>query len=570
MDTPPSERYPIYTRANAGEVMPDPMSPLTGSLGMMNAGEAGWRDAYVRFGSFDREEFETDRPNCIGCFGGYLYLNMSMTRIYGVRCPGLTPEMVDFQYFGTMPGIPPYTPRPGDENPDSTARLQAWLNEIFVTSDLPELRDQAAEIDRVIAARPDLPSVPAQELVARARSLVPRYRDLFNEHIGTSGASGVGIGTVAGVCQAIGRPELTMQLIAGAGDVDSAAPSWALWDLSRIVASSTHLTELFATRAIGDVAATLRVDDHPNAASFRKSFDTFLQRFGARGPNEWEMRSHTWGTKPALALAAVDRMRLAPDTNSPAQKAKQLQADREAAVAQVEAALAGDDAALAQFRAGLQASLVYLPGRERTKTNSIKIVHEMRLALRELGRRAVEAGAFDHVEQVFMLTDDELDACAADPHQFSATVRDREDSYLALFDLEPPFVITSDVPPLDRWPKRSAPHATKATPGTVLSGIAGCAGKATGRARVILDPGDPTALEPGDVLVAPVTDPAWTPLFVPAAAVVVDVGAQITHAVIVSRELGIPCVVSVTDATHLIPDGATVTVDGTAGTVTIH
>ena len=69
------------------------------------------------------------------------------------------------------------------------------------------------------------------------------------------------------------------------------------------------------------------------------------------------------------------------------------------------------------------------------------------------------------------------------------------------------------------------------------------AGRATGRARVVLDPSDPTALEPGDVLVAPITDPAWTPLFVPAAAVVVDVGAQISHAVIVSRELGIPAIV---------------------------
>ena len=85
----------------------------------------------------------------------------------------------------------------------------------------------------------------------------------------------------------------------------------------------------------------------------------------------------------------------------------------------------------------------------------------------------------------------------------------------------------------------------------------------------MLDPTDPRGLEPGDVLVAPITDPAWTPLFVPAAAVVVDVGAQITHAVIVSRELGLPCVVSVTGATRTIPDGALVEVDGAAGTVTI-
>jgi pyruvate,water dikinase len=91
----------------------------------------------------------------------------------------------------------------------------------------------------------------------------------------------------------------------------------------------------------------------------------------------------------------------------------------------------------------------------------------------------------------------------------------------------------------------------------------------TGVARVVLDPIDPTALEPGDILVAPITDPSWTPLFVSAGGVVVDVGAAQSHAMIVSRELGIPCVPSVTSATRRIPNGATVTVNGDAGTVTI-
>jgi pyruvate,water dikinase len=70
-------------------------------------------------------------------------------------------------------------------------------------------------------------------------------------------------------------------------------------------------------------------------------------------------------------------------------------------------------------------------------------------------------------------------------------------------------------------------------------------------------------------LVAPVTDPAWTPLFVPAAGVVVDVGAPLSHAVIVSREFGLPCACSVHQAAQRIPDGALITVDGSAGTVTI-
>ena len=100
-------------------------------------------------------------------------------------------------------------------------------------------------------------------------------------------------------------------------------------------------------------------------------------------------------------------------------------------------------------------------------------------------------------------------------------------------------------------------------------GTAGSGGTVTGRARVIHDPSDPGTLEPGDILVADSTDPSWTPLFVPAGGVVASVGAMGSHTMIVSRELGIPCVVSVEDATLRIPDGATVTVDGGAGTVTV-
>jgi pyruvate,water dikinase len=116
----------------------------------------------------DRDEFEVDRPNPIGCFGGYFYLNMSLTRIYGVRFPGLTPEMVDLQYFGEMPGIPPYAAeaRPTDESPRHTARLQEWLSGyIFARDDLPELRDDQRQLARLVAGRP-----PFDELSTRSSS----------------------------------------------------------------------------------------------------------------------------------------------------------------------------------------------------------------------------------------------------------------------------------------------------------------------------------------------------------------------------------------------------------------
>jgi pyruvate,water dikinase len=76
-------------------------------------------------------------------------------------------------------------------------------------------------------------------------------------------------------------------------------------------------------------------------------------------------------------------------------------------------------------------------------------------------------------------------------------------------------------------------------------------------------------LQPGEILIAPFTDAAWTPLFIPAAGVVVETGGLLSHAAIVAREFGIPAVVAVKGATSVIQDGQTVTIDGAAGTVTL-
>jgi pyruvate,water dikinase len=104
-----------------------------------------------------------------------------------------------------------------------------------------------------------------------------------------------------------------------------------------------------------------------------------------------------------------------------------------------------------------------------------------------------------------------------------------------------------------------------------LTGLGVSAGIAVGRARIILnaEAAFEREIEPGDVLVAPFTDTPWTPLFIPAAAVVVETGGMLSHAATVAREFGIPCVVLVHDATRIIREGDTVRVDGAAGTVKI-
>ena len=106
--------------------------------------------------------------------------------------------------------------------------------------------------------------------------------------------------------------------------------------------------------------------------------------------------------------------------------------------------------------------------------------------------------------------------------------------------------------------------------GDVIKGVAASPGKVTGAARVLHGPEDFSRMKPGDVLVAPITTPAWTPLFAMASAIVTDVGGPLSHGSIVAREYGIPAVLGTGVATRRIQNGQTITVDGSAGTVVLH
>ncbi len=291
--------------------------------------------------------------------------------------------------------------------------------------------------------------------------------------------------------------------------------------------------------------------------------------FGSRGPNEWDIHSHVWETRPELVLSAIDRMRFAGDDDSPERRHGGREAERNAIVAHLTEALAGDPEAQGQFLAGVASAARFVPGRERSKTSIIKVIHESRMATWELGRRLVESGGCEEPADVCLLFLDEIDEAMADPTSARSTIAERQAHYDHLRMLEPPFIFNGECPPVDTWPLRGANAVELLDAGGSVQGMPGSSGTYRGTARVVLDPGDPMALDPGDILVAPHTDPAWTPLFVTAGAVVVDVGAALSHAIIVSRELGLPCVVSAKDATRIIPNGATIEVDGNTGLVTV-
>jgi len=543
-DSDLSDRFPLYTRANVGEVFPDPVTPLTSDTALWYA-ELGWRDAWVRMGAFEPDEFPADEFCQLGVQGGYCYLNASLIRLFGERAPGLSWQTMDETFFGAMPGITPYEEMEGDVRPDLSEKIGATFGWVFAQSKLSDLTELTEDRDETIAlraARPDFATWSELDLWQRYLELVPLHRKYFSHHLFTTYMATVPVGAISAVATAVGRPDLILPILSGIGEVDSAAPSHAMWAMSRL---------------------------DPESAEFAEAFAQFLVDFGSRGPNEWESRSPTWETRPALALSAIDRMRGAPESANPALQNAERARQREAASAELLAMVEGDPATHGQLAAAIACSVAWLPGRERTKTNNIRCIHEMRMPMREFGSRMVAKGAFDEIEDYGFLRSAEVEDCIADPHAFTETIRERRAEYRKLQELVPPFIFTRRTDGPDTWHRRDEPAEGMLETGDVLAGMPGCPGQAEGIARVILDSNDPTALEPGDILIAPITDPSWTPLFVPAAGVVVDVGAALSHAIIVSRELGIPCVISATDATRRIPNGARIRVDGSTGVVTV-
>jgi pyruvate,water dikinase len=213
--------------------------------------------------------------------------------------------------------------------------------------------------------------------------------------------------------------------------------------------------------------------------------------------------------------------------------------------------------------------------RENAKVHEVMGVAVVRMAAREAGRRLAGAGRLDRPDDVFYLRAGELLAdlaAGAGPDHRDAVTRRRANHDRAAALAFPELcragpdglhaVSDDEIRALGLIPP--APETT--APDGVLTGIGASPGRITAPARVVTDPFT-DVLADGEVLVARTTDPAWTPLFLQAAAVVIDLGGQLSHGAVISRDLGIPCVMNVKEGTARITTGQRVTVDGARGEV---
>jgi rifampicin phosphotransferase len=235
--------------------------------------------------------------------------------------------------------------------------------------------------------------------------------------------------------------------------------------------------------------------------------------------------------------------------------------DQEAAVSEASSRLNG-------FRRGilkwvLQETHTFLRGRENAKALTIMGLADLKRRVRVLSRKLLEQGMLEAADDIYFLTLPELiDSCRGKEIQDPSLIRRRKQEHERNQNVILPETFTGR-------PKPMRARETEVQKTKVLKGLPVSPGRVTGPARVILDPRVDASMRAGEILVVPVTDTGWTPLFMMAKGLVVDVGGLLSHGSIVAREYGIPGVLNVLVGTKLIKTGQIITVDGGKGEVYI-
>lgn len=233
------------------------------------------------------------------------------------------------------------------------------------------------------------------------------------------------------------------------------------------------------------------------------------------------------------------------------------------------AALSANPRVLARFDLLVSLLARWVPVRERMAAEFTLAWPSMRSALTRIGHSLVDSGAVVAAADTFHLSREEIVAGLAGSADYRGLVDERRSLLQRQRSLTPPLTLGK---PVRQWRQAEKVARLLRTPdarssAAIVTGIGSSPGTVTGVARVVLGLEDFEAFQPGEVLVAPATAPAWTPLLAIAAGVVTDGGGAFAHTSVVAREFGIPAIVSAADATRRIRTGSVITLDAAAGTV---
>ena len=355
------------------------------------------------------------------------------------------------------------------------------------------------------------------------------------------------------VLKLVGREDQFGQLLSGIENKTLEA-NRELETLAAVIRDEPILASAFSRQDIASLADVL--DGSPEGQDLQRRLELFLAAYGHRElASPLLVSQPTWGDDPDAILGLLKTM--SQTDAAPSHQTEPWQSARDDI-------LALPDLQFPPLRAAflwlLREARQLPPLREDTHFYLTTPIPVLRRIFAEMGSRLVKAGALDDAADIYHLRLEDLERLqgqwppsaplSAELRAVVAARRSRRES-LRHVPMLPPVAASTTTPPDD----------------ALAYGTPGSPGVAHGPVRLVHGPEEFGRVQPGDVVVAPFTNPAWTPLFARAVAVVVDAGSAMSHAAIVAREYGLPAVMGTRDALTRLQDGQLVTVDGTRGLV---
>ncbi|OBG24535.1 sugar epimerase family protein [Mycobacterium sp. 852002-51057_SCH5723018] len=535
-DTPIDPRFPTYLATNLSEALPGPFSPSSASVTVRGLRAGGVAIAErLRPGGIIQREIAM---RTVAVFAHRLYGAITSAHFMAETVPFAKPATIvsSSGFFGpSMASLPVFgEERPPSESGRARRQLRTLRNIGVFGVNLVGLsagssRDTeafVADVDRLERlADGDLGRLDDRRLL----SLILLARDHVVQ--GWVLASGSFM-----LCAAFNV------LLRGLCGRQTAPPAGPELVSARSVEAMQRLVEAarrdpYVTRVLTEPGKRLDVLAG-KAPAFHAALLAELALIGHRGPAELEMLSTSYADDPELLIRMVAKTLTAPPAPQPVHAAIPLHAKPVAALA------------VRQLR-----------DREVRRDKVVRANWVLRSLLREYGRRLVDASILDTADDVFYLLVDELQEIERLPAEVAKLVAQRRAEQRRLAGVVPPTVFSGAWQP-------TATTSPALTSGDTLRGVGVCGGRVRGRVRIVR-PETIDDLQPGEILVAEVTDVGYTAAFCYAAAVVTELGGPMSHAAVVAREFGFPCVVDAQGATRSLPPGALVEVDGTTGEIRV-
>ena len=492
---------------------------------------------------------------------GHAYFDLTALQWCWYDLVGVTPAQTVAAIGGHQPEIPmpPGDPLsgPAGQRRKRTKLKALWLMFGFHRRFRRALRAHLTAVrDLAALPWPQLPNAALLDSIARMVELHERLDPLVGFSNGYASIFKDLLETQLRKLAGERAPGLLARLLAGSGQVISAEQGYRIADLAQVARGDPEALAWLRRRAPAQSWEQL-----PAHSPFRRELARFLTDFGHRAVYEADIINPRWRDDPGYILDQVRRTLEVP-----------LDGDRRPSARQVSAAAWTEVAHLTFWRRPLLKWLVRqvqrgFALREAGKSGMVATLWPTRQLVLEVGRRLAAAGHLGQCERAFHLSKADLLTLLRgywDGRGAGALAQDRAAQREVWLKRTPPDVIIEGEAARAIMP---VPAAAPAFDGQMWHGIGVSSGQATGIARVIRHPTEGDRLGHGDILVAPSTDPGWTPLFLRAKAIVMETGGYLSHGAIVAREYGLPAVVNIPGILDVLKDGETLTVDGDAATV---